>query len=76
MMIMGDGFCNQTKKPPIELPLEFGGECYSYENGFWVAVSPDFRKRLGELDSGFVRDIARVYCQYTRPVQAYRFPYN
>ena len=76
MMIIGDGWCNQTKMPPIQLPPEFGDDVYSFENGIWVAVSPEFRKRLHGRDSAFIRDTATVFCGYTRPVQAYRFPYN
>ena len=76
MMIIGDGWCNQTKTPPIELPPELGQDVFSYENGFWLAVSPVLRKRLDAQDGAFVRDVAKVYCQYLRPIQAYRFPFN
>ena len=76
MMIIGDGWCSQTKMPPIELPPELSQDVFSYENGIWLAVSPQFRKRLDARDTAFVRDVARVFCEYTRPVQAYRFPYN
>jgi hypothetical protein len=76
MMMFGDGFCNQTKEPPVEIPAEFAENFYSYENGLWVAVSHTMRKRLDPREDEFVRDVARLFCQYLRPVQAYRFPFN
>ena len=76
MIMFGDGFCNQTKEPPIEVPPEFAENFYSYQNGFWVAVAHCMRKRLGDKEDAFIRDTARVFCEYLRPVQAYKFPFN